>query len=60
MVGVKNADGDYSGTISQILSAGNFRVKEFVIGGDESQSESRRLAKEVNIEELTGIHRELV
>ena len=34
MVGVKDSDGNYSGTISRILALGGYKVKEFVIEGD--------------------------
>ena len=47
MVGVKNEDGNYTGTISQIFRIGNFHIKEFVVGGDRSQSDENLLGSKV-------------
>ena len=47
MVGVKDANGKYDGTISQILALGGFEVKEFVIEGDMEQADKNLLGNAV-------------
>ena len=47
MVGVLDGKGNYSGTISSILSLGNYKVKDFVIIGNENQSEENLLGNTV-------------
>ena len=47
MVGTKDSDGNYSGTLSQILALGGYKVKEFVIEGDMSQADKNLLSNTV-------------
>lgn len=47
MVGSRDADGNYTGTISQILAKGNFKVKEFVVLGDQDQADENLLGNTV-------------
>ena len=47
MVGERLPNGDYSGTISRILALGGFKVKEFVIEGDENQPDENLLGNSV-------------
>ena len=47
MVGVKDENGDYNGTISQILAIGNYKVKEFVVSGDLEQEDENLLGNKV-------------
>ena len=47
MVGRKDADGNYDGTMSQILAKGNFKVKEYVIEGDQDQPDENLLGNTV-------------
>ena len=47
MIGSKDADGNYEGTIPRILSLGGFKVKEFVVEGDMNQSDDNLLNNSV-------------
>ena len=47
MVGVADENGNYSGTISSILALGGYKVKEFVIIGDQSQPDENLLGNTV-------------
>ena len=47
MVGCKNSQGDYDGTLSQILALGGYKVKEFTIEGDMSQPDENLLGNTV-------------
>ena len=47
MVGTKQEDGSYDGTISQILALGNFKVKEFVVEYDMDQPDENLLGNSV-------------
>ena len=47
MVGRKDADGNYDGTMSQILAKGNFKVKEYVVEGDQEQADENLLGNTV-------------
>ena len=40
LVGIKDDDGNYNGEISQVLNLGGFKIKEFIVEGDSSQSDS--------------------
>ena len=46
MVGEK-VNGDYTGTLSQILAIGGFKIKEFVIEGDMTQDDQNLLSNKV-------------
>ena len=43
MVGNKDADGNFDGTISRILNLGGYSVKDFVVEGDMEQSDHNLL-----------------
>ena len=43
MVGEKDENGNYSGTISQILAIGGYKVKEIVVEGDMEQNDENLL-----------------
>ena len=47
MVGVKDESGNYSGTMSKILSLGGYRVKEYVVEGDINLSDENLLGNTV-------------
>ena len=47
MVGKKNDDGSFDGTIPQILAKGNFKAKEYVIEGDQDQADDNLLGNSV-------------
>ena len=47
MVGKKDEDGNYDGTLSKILAKGNFVAKEYVIGGDLTQADENLLGNKV-------------
>ena len=47
MVGVRDKDGCYNGTISKILALGGYEVKEFVIEGDMEQADDNLLGNTV-------------
>ena len=47
MVGIKQPDGNYDGTISEILDIGGFKVKEIVVEGDMDQPDENLLGNAV-------------
>ena len=47
MVGVKDKEGNYSGTMSKILSLRGYRVKEYVVEGDNNLSDENLLGNTV-------------
>ena len=47
MVGKIQDNGNYDGTLSQILALGNFAIKEFVLSGDQSQKDENLLGNKV-------------
>ena len=47
MVGTKDTEGNYNGTMSNILALGVYRVKEYVIEGDMDQADKNLLSNAV-------------
>ena len=47
MVGKQDEENNYDGTLSQILALGGYKIKEFVVEGDTSQSDNNLLGNTV-------------
>ena len=47
MVGKKDEDGNYDGTLSKIFALGGFKVKQFVVEGDMEQDDDNLLGNKV-------------
>ena len=47
MVGKKDEDGNYDGTLSKIFALGGFKVKQFVVEGDMEQDDDNLLRNKV-------------
>ena len=47
MVGSRDAEGNYDGTIPKILALGGFKIKEFIVEGDMTQDDNNLLGNKV-------------